>query len=135
MRQGTLVVTIVAALISGLLGSVMTQCAVDRREITRSRVDTLKRVAANRFDLKGDEFSRALNEVIIVFNDVPDVLQRLADFQKVLASHQSPEQANQSLTSLFVAMCRSAAVNCDTSLFLTAFNSKPESLPAASIPK
>ena len=69
MKPEPIWITIIAAMISGLVGALLSTFVYLKRENRKFKVDTLKRFAANRFDLKGDEFSRALNEIYIVFND------------------------------------------------------------------
>jgi hypothetical protein len=138
MAGNPLWIMVVTALMSGLIGALMTQFAITRRELRKFRVDTLKRVAANRYDLKGEEFTRALNEVFIVFNDVPDVMQYLAEFHKSVISRQPSPTIDDTLIKLFKAMCRSAKIHYEQfndSFFLTPFNTKPTSMQPASTQK
>ena len=131
MAENPLWVTVVASLISGLVGALITMVAVAHRELRRFRVDTLKRFFSNRFDLRGEEFTRALNEVFVVFNDVPEVMQTLAEFHKAITSRTPNSTPNDALIKLFKAMCRAAKIRFDDfndSFFLTPFNVKLTSM-------
>ena len=135
MAGNPLWVAVIVSLISGLVGALITMVAVAHRELRRFRVDTLKRFASNRFDLRGEEFTRALNEVFIVFNDVPEVMQSLAEFHKTVTSKLPSPTADDALIKLFKAMCRAAKIRYDhfnDSFFLTPFNVKPTSVQSAS---
>ena len=123
-------ITVVTSLMSGLIGALIAQLAISRRELRRFQVDTLKRFAANRYDLKGEEFTRALNEIFIVFNEVSDVMKCLSEFHKVIVSRQPDAIANDALIKLFKAMCRGTSINYEQfndAFFLTPFNVKATS--------
>jgi len=122
------VLTAILALFSGVLGSCVTQWQIDKRELVKLRVDTVKRVASNRYDLRGEEFSRALNEVFIVFNDDAEVMQRLREFHEVVTLRRANPEPNEKLVALFLSMCRSARLQCDQSLVLHPFNTRPSSM-------
>ncbi len=58
---------ILSSLLSGIIGVVISTIYYRRHEARKIKLDTLTRVIANRYDLKGDEFSRALNEIFVIF--------------------------------------------------------------------
>lgn len=119
--------TIAASLTSGLLGALLSIIVYSRRERRRFKVDTLKRFAANRYDLKGDEFSRALNEVFVVFNENAHVMKELQAFHERVSAKEPAEDA---LVRLYKAMCDDVGINYDgfnDSFFLTPFNTKASS--------
>ena len=62
-------VTVISSLISGLFGVLIANRYYRRSAIQRRKMDTTTRFFANRYHLKGDEFSRSLNEIFVVFND------------------------------------------------------------------
>ncbi len=89
------------------------------------KLDTLKRIVANRYDLKGDEFSRALNEVFVVFQDSSSVMQALSNYHDAIGTANSLDQ----LLKLFKTMCRDVKVNVEfnDSFFLKPFNTRLDS--------
>jgi hypothetical protein len=126
----SIMTAVLCSLVSGLVGALITMWMVSRREQRRFKTDTLKRFVANRNDLQGDEFSRALNEIFIVFNDVPEVMKHLGDFHAEIVSgkaRQNSAVANDYLVKLFKAMCDHTKIKIDhfnDSYFLTPFNTK-----------
>ncbi len=122
------VVIIISSLISGIVGVLISICYYRRYEKRKVRIDTVKRFFSNRYDLKGDEFSRALNEIYIVFNGSSEVMSALADFHGKVVSRQNSEDA---LLKLHKALCISVGISFDKfndSFFLTPFNTKESSM-------
>ena len=112
-------VAVISTVLSGLLGALVSIIVYGRREQRRFKVDTLKRFAANRYDVKGEEFTRALNEIFVVFNDAPNVMGVLEDFHE--------KTSNEALITLYKAMCRDTKVKYDRfndSFFLKPFNTE-----------
>ncbi|MBN1567953.1 MAG: hypothetical protein JXA73_08895 [Acidobacteria bacterium] len=125
MTGNSLWISVMIALISGLIGALITQFAVNHREERRFRIDTVKRFAANRYDLTGNEFSRALNEIFIVFNDYPVVMKSLSEFHEAIVSKQGAAAASNKLIILFKEMCHITDIKYEQfndSFFLTPFN-------------
>ena len=92
------------------------------------KIQTLKTFVGCRYDLKGEHFSRALNEIFLVFNDSPIVLNLLSDFHGKVVARQPPEDE---LLKLFKAMCSDVKmnyVNFNDSFFLKAFNTANSSM-------
>lgn len=117
-------VTILGSLLSGLLGALLTTVIYVRREDRKFKVDTLKRFASNRFDVQSDEFSRSLNEILVVFNDSKTVMRTLQDFHDVITSGKAG-LSNDRLVRLFKAMCDDAGIDykgMNDSFFLQPFN-------------
>ena len=46
------------------------------------KIATLKKFAANRYDILGGKFTEALNEIFVVFNDCPKVMEELDKFHQ-----------------------------------------------------
>ena len=89
------------------------------------RLDALLRFFANRYDLKGDEFSRALNQIFVVFNADPKVMDALSAFHQEVVTRQDAEDA---LLKLSKAMCKSCDVDFaafNDAFFLKPFNTRP----------
>lgn len=124
----SLAVTIVTALLSGLVSAIVSVIIYGRREKRRFKVDTLKRFAANRYDLLGDEFSRALNEIFVVFNDSRDVMRVLAEFHAKVVTGQHRDPKDDTVMRLYKAMCRDTKIRFEDvtdSFFQTPFNTRP----------
>ncbi len=121
-----ILITIISSLISGILGIIISIVYHRKAEKVRAKIETLKSFCGYRYDLKGDDFTKTLNEIFIVFQDSKDVLEKLNQFHEVIISRQT-ELANDKLMSLFKAMCRNLKIDPDKyseSLFLKAFNIK-----------
>ena len=118
-------------LASGLFGVLISTWIYARRENHRFRVDTLKRFAANRYDHKGDEFSRALNEIFVVFNTYPKVMEALRRFHGAVTSGGGDSEDR--LVELYKTMCDACRIDYkqfNDSFFLRPFNTRPGSASA-----
>jgi uncharacterized protein DUF6680 len=119
-------ITVISSLASGIVGVIASLLYTRYYEKRKMKLDTLKRFVANRFDLKGDEFSRALNEVFVVFQDSRSVMQALSNYHDAVTGKS---ESLDHLLRLFKAMCRDVNVNVDfnDSFFLKPFNTRPDS--------
>ena len=83
---------------------------------------------ANRYDLKGDEFSIAINEILVIFEGSPKVMKALSDhYEKVTGGHNSED----ALLKLFKAMCDDVGLahnEFNDSFFLRPYNARPSSI-------
>jgi hypothetical protein len=122
-------ITILSSLISGLIGVVISTLYYHRFEKRKTRLDTLIRFAGNRYDVKGDEFSRAANEISVVFQHSAEVIAALSTFHEKVVARQDSTDA---LVRLFKAMCDDLGVKYDRlndSFFLRPFNTKQANQP------
>jgi len=113
-------------LISGILAAIISIFYYGRAEKIKAKIETLKNFCGYRYDLRGDNFTKTLNEIFIVFQNSKDVLEKLNQFHEVIISHQA-ELANDRLILLFKAMCNDLKINPNKyseSFFLKAFNVK-----------
>jgi len=123
-------IVIIAAIISGLLGVIISVICYRRHEKYLRKLKTLKDFAGYRYDLSGENFTRALNEIFIVFSDSAKVKQALKKFYEnrmTPSSAQSSTLADQYLVELFKSMCEDLNIKTSDftdSFFLTAFNVK-----------
>lgn len=98
-----------------------------RHKRRRTKLDTLIWLFGFRFDIVGMDFSRALNEIYIVFHDSPAVPRVLQDFHQVTVARQR-ELANDRLVTLLKDMCRDVGIDpasVNDSFYLQPFNSSP----------
>lgn len=126
-----MLVTILTSVASGLIGALLSTYIYIRREKRKFKMDTLKKFASNRFDLKSEEFSRALNEIYVVFNDNERVIKALQDLHGAIVGKQGNEIATSHFVKLYKEMCKDLSVdysNLNDSFFLTPFNTKASSL-------
>lgn len=117
--------TILIALITGLIGALVSSWIYIRRDNRMFKVQTLKKFAANRYHLMGDKFTEALNEIFVVFNDSKDVINELENFHEIVVSGRAEGLRKKALINLFKAMCRDTNIkyrDLDDSFFLTPFN-------------
>ena len=124
LTGGQVLLALVASLLSGMLGVGISTLYYRRHERRRARLDTLTRLFGYRFDLPGPDFSRALNEVFVVFHDSRDVLAALQEFHQVIVIRQR-ELANDKLVALLKAMCRTVRIDparVNDSFYLQPFN-------------
>jgi len=113
--------TVLSSLLSGLLGVFISTFYYRRHENRKSKLATLQRFVGNRFDLKSENFSRSLNEIVIVFGDSTKVKSSLSKFHDSLGSGKE----NDVLVSLFKSMCEEVNVSItefNDSFFLNPFN-------------
>ncbi len=121
-----ILITITTALVSGILGVIISIIYHRKAEKTRSKIETLKNFCAYRYHLKGENFTKTLNEIFIVFQDSEKVLEKLNQFHEVIVSRQT-DLANDRLVALFKAMCENLKIDSSKyseSFFLKAFNVK-----------
>ncbi|GAB6909154.1 conserved hypothetical protein [Desulfosarcina cetonica] len=70
MATENIYVTIIASVISGIAGVIISTIFYIRHEKRKDKLETLRRFMGNRYDLVGDEFSRAINEVFVVLKNL-----------------------------------------------------------------
>ena len=119
-------ITIISSLISGIAGVAISIIYHKRSEQRQSKINTLKQFVGYRYDIQGEHFTKALNEIFIVFEDSKPVLEKLNDFHEIVVSEQKA-LANNKLIALFKEMCENLNINPNKyseSLFLRVFNRK-----------
>ncbi|HEY4213761.1 MAG TPA: DUF6680 family protein [Steroidobacteraceae bacterium] len=125
---------VVFATVAGPILAVQAQRFIDRgAQRIRIRVDTLKRFYGNRFDVTGDEFTRALNEILVVFNRSPAVMSALRAYHVAVTAKIDSENA---LVSLVKAMCADLSIDLtdfNDSFFLAPFNTRTSKSPVAAL--
>jgi len=101
--------TVLAALLSGLIGVVISTWHYRRFERRRLKLDTFRRLLAYRHAVvpassstTQEHFFSTLNEVFVVFHDAPLVVRAL---QTLHADLQLSNRLQDNLVSLFKAIC------------------------------
>jgi hypothetical protein len=121
-----ILITIISSLISGIIGVLISIIYHKRAEKRQLKINTLKEFAGYRYDIKGEHFTKTLNEIFIVFQDSRQVLEKLSDFHEIIVLDQKM-LANDKLSALFKEMCRNVDINpskYSESFFLKPFNVK-----------
>lgn len=59
-----------------------------------------------RYDLKGDEFSRTLNIIYLVFSKDNNVIKAVDDFNNALHNGESTSSSNNKLYQIYFYMCK-----------------------------
>ncbi len=117
-------ITIISSLISGIAGVIISIIYHRRAEKRQAKINTLKQFAGYRYNLKGEHFTKALNEIFVVFHDSKSVLDKLNEFHEIIVSGQKTI-ANDKLIALFKEMCKELSIDPNKyseSLFFKAFN-------------
>ena len=117
---------IISSLISGIIGVLISIFYHKRSDKKRTKIDVLRNFVGYRHDLKGNEFTKALNEIFVVFCDSPDIQTKVKNLHEVLNSGQHT-LANDRLYKLFKAMCNDLKIDTSTfeeSSFIKVFNIK-----------
>lgn len=112
------ILTLVASLLSGVVGAFGSTYYYTQYERSRFKKDTLRRFAANRDALtegQGSEaeFARAVNESVVVFNDDPEVMDALSDFREAATEGAGDQILRGRIIALFKAMCDASDVKYD----------------------
>lgn len=121
-----ILIIIISSLISGIAGVIISIFYHKRAEKRQAKINTLKQFVGYRYDLKGEHFTKALNEIFVVFQDSKPVLDKLNEFHEIIVSNQKT-LANDKLIALFKEMCKNLGIDpskYSESLFLKAFNVK-----------
>ena len=121
-----ILITVISSLISGIIGVIISIAYHKKSERRKDKLETLKSFVGYRYHLKGKGFTKALNEIFIVFQDSKDVLDKLNKFYEVVVSKRT-SLANDKLAELFKAMCKNINIDpskYNESFFLKAFNIK-----------
>lgn len=89
-------------------------------------MDVLRNFVGYRYNLSGDNFTKTLNEIFVVFSNSPDIQNKVKNLHDTLTSGQN-HLANDRLYELFKAMCKDLGINTskiEESSFIKAFNIK-----------
>ena len=106
-------VTIISSLLSGLIGIFVTFYFFNRLEKRKLKVETARKMFANKHDIKSKEFKEAINEVMIVFSDSTEVITAMEEFWQILATpiaSRPPGAADEKLIKLMKSICREIGI-------------------------
>lgn len=126
MSNEAIIVTLVSSLLSGLIGIGVSAWFFYRLERHKLKLDLARRLLGHRYSIIGDNFSCAMNEVIAVFADCPDVLQKMGRLYDALETMGKPN-AEGALIDFLKEVCKSSGlsqVTLNDAYFIKAFNAK-----------
>jgi hypothetical protein len=128
MSTEAIIITVLASLLSGLIGSAATIVFMGRLETRKLKADTLRRLLGNRDDLTGAEFCAAANEVLVVFRDCPRVLSAIRILHQVASTPGKPniDEALIVLLKEAAAACGLAPEDVPDTAFLQVINRRPK---------
>ena len=126
MTMTTIAITIIASLLSGIIGVAASACFLYRLERRKLKYDLAKRLLGYRFSISGDDFSCAMNQVIAIFSDSPEVLKAMKDLYNSL---ETPGKigSEEALVDFLKAVCKDsglAQIILNDSYFLKTFNAR-----------
>ena len=126
MTPQAVLVAVVSSLVSGLVGVGISALFFYKLERHKLKLDLARRLLGNRFHITGDAFSCALNEVIAVFADSPEVLEKMGRFYEALQTPGKPN-ADGALMDFLKAVCKHSGLTQATlndGYLLKAFNAR-----------
>lgn len=119
--------TIVASLLSGLLGVLISSAFYERLERRRYKRETVRRLLGARFDIGSVDFKTAMNEIPVVFSDSRKVMIALEDFWQELHTPEKTD-ANPKMAKFLRVVCEDVGVihkGADDKFFLRYFGAQP----------
>lgn len=100
--------TLVASLLSGLVGVIVSFFAYKGLEQKRIKMETARKLFGGKHNLSSKEFQEAMNEVLLVFSDSDPVIAAIDELWTTLdtpRSTRSPKAADDKLIRLMKAIC------------------------------
>jgi hypothetical protein len=111
MTTDQVLVTIIAALLSGLIGVVVSFYFYARLERRKMKMDTARKLFGGKYSQESQAFQEALNEVMLVFADSRDVLRALDDLFTTIQSQQHGGGiGDDKLVRLMKAICQDLGI-------------------------
>lgn len=126
MTITAIVITIITSLISGMVGVAASCYFLYKLERRKLKYDLAKRLLGYRFSIKGDEFSCAMNQVVAIFSDSPEVLQAMKNLYDALES-PGKKNSEEALVDFLKAVCKEsglAQILLNDSYYLKTFNAR-----------
>jgi hypothetical protein len=80
MTTTAIVVTIIAALLSGLIGVFVSPYFYRRLDNRKMKMETVRKLFGARYSESSKEFIEAMNEIMFAFSDSDDVITALRAF-------------------------------------------------------
>lgn len=113
MDATSIVVTVITSLVSGLFGVFLTFRYMSHLELRKLKSQTALKLFGAKHNSAGEKFKEAINEIMIVFADSPDVMKALEDLLKFASTPMSARSAgsgDEILIRLLKAICKEIGV-------------------------
>lgn len=126
MSNTLIFITIFSSLLSGILGSILSLIYINRMETRKLKIDLTKQLLGNRFSIKGEQFSNAMNQVIAIFHDEPTVLKRLEELHSCLKDPMK-RNVNDAFIDFLQECCIASKIynhELERSLYIETFNAR-----------
>lgn len=122
-----ILITIIASLLSGLLGVFVSFHFFRRLEQRRLKMGTAQKLFGGKYNIASKEFQEAMNEVMLIFSDSDLVIAAMEEFWTILQAKDkhSSEVANDKLVKLMKAICTDIGIkykNLSDAYFLRNFS-------------
>jgi hypothetical protein len=123
----TILSIVASALLSGLLGVLISNWYYKRSEIRRIKLRILQQLMGNRFDLHSRSFVEALNQVPVVFYESNEVLSAFKTYQEHCQTNSDGNLGVQRFHDLINAMYKHLDMNTEPltdNIFRATFTTK-----------
>ncbi len=124
MSKEQIAITLVGAIISGVLATIITLVINARTEKKRQKQQLIDDIFgykyqisnnsvshSNVWDINSKGLTRALNRVVIVFHDDQNILKALDDLYEAIVGNDA-KVLDEKLITLLKTMCKSAGIKC-----------------------
>ncbi len=131
MTNEAIIVALVSSAISGILSVIISSLFYSRLENRRIKLETARKMFGNKHAITGDAFQESINEIIIVFSDSHDVVEKvknLFDVAQMPISARAPNAADDALIKLMKSICKNIGIkykDLPDLYFLKYFNVPP----------
>ena len=131
MTKEAVILALVSSAISGILGVVISSWFYSRLERRRIKLETARKMFGSKHAISGNSFQESINEVIIVFSDSEDVVQKVQELFQVVETPlpaRGPKAADEALIKLMKAICKDVGIqykNLPDSYYLKFFGVPP----------
>lgn len=119
-------INISSILFSGIMGVILTIFVQRKFSQYDIKYKLLIDFVENRFDLRGTDFTKAINKIYIVFHKNDKVVSALNDFHRVIVEKSTfGVETNRKLRNIYVAMCDDLKIDpMKEEMFYNVFNIK-----------
>jgi len=132
MTMTIVLVTLVASLLSGLIGVLVSFYFFQRLERRKMKMETARKLFGGKHNTSGDQFQEALNEVMLVFSDSDTVIAATEELWTTLEipiKTRAATAADDKLVKLMKAICHNVGIrykDLPDAYFLRCFGVPPQ---------
>ena len=122
---------IIAALLSGLIGVLISNYYYQRNEDRRLKLQVLQQLYGNRYDCLGERYTEALNQIPMVFHNSEKVLKAYEALFLAVEEKANSKKQDRLFTDLITYAFNALKIKqktLDESLVIGVFNNKNEGM-------